>query len=68
MDAICDVCGYDCEVKADSGNWTEHGVSIDIQESAVEHDRIMGMFGRANFIVCWCCWIKAFGIKERRNG
>lgn len=57
----CDVCGFDCEMKCNSGNYSEVGVEINIMDNAIERDRIQKMFGRTEFVLCWCCWLKSMG-------
>ena len=67
MKTVCDVCGFDCEVDAKTGNWSEIGVHVDMLESAHEYDRVQEMFGQTEFVLCQCCLLKSMGFKEKEE-
>ncbi len=61
---LCDVCGYNMS----TNNQTTIGCHVSLQKAVIgtafpEYDRVVEMFGKAEHKICWCCWLKALGIK-----
>jgi hypothetical protein len=57
----CDICGNEMY---DYNNGAECiGMTIDLTGKHSEIDRVKEMFGKTNFAICFCCWLKSLGVK-----
>ena len=63
----CDVCGdnlYDVTTTS-----TLIGCEVELQDNGVykhsEYNKVMKMFGKNKFSICFCCYLKALGLKPK---
>lgn len=57
----CDMCGndvYDTECSKEL-----IGIHIELSGEHIEVRRVKNMFGKTNFAICFCCWLKSLGVK-----
>lgn len=59
---LCDVCGMD--MRDEETGITVKGISIHV-EGCKEADRLIKTFGKADFEICFTCWIKSLGVKPK---
>jgi len=65
---LCNVCGVD--MTDDSGNsfiGLEIGLKLPKKSGIVHHEicRVLETFGKTEFKICFVCWLKSLGIKEK---
>jgi hypothetical protein len=62
-DTTCDVCG---KPMYDDVGHEEIAVSVNISDHP-EADRLLEVFGKQRFNVCFVCFLRALGVKEKRT-
>lgn len=68
VDKICDVCGINM---TDDDGISYIGFELNIKlpkgSGKVHHEvcRVLDTFGKTHFRICYVCWLKSLGIKEK---
>lgn len=72
---ICDVCGDDMDdlIKVGDSAPVLHslqGLQIDLvmMDGAKEHreyQKLLNVFGKSEFHICFTCWLKSLGVKPK---
>lgn len=57
----CDLCGESMKYKLTN----VIGVQLSITGIESLEKVLIDKFGKKDFVVCWVCWIKSLGFKER---
>ena len=57
----CDVCGINMADK----ECTVIGTNVTVQGDHKEIRRVEDAFGKTDFKICYVCWLKSLGVKER---
>jgi len=59
---LCDVCGID--MRDEETGKIVYGLSIHVGKCK-EADRLIEIFGKADFEICFPCWVKSLGVKPK---
>ena len=60
MDEVnCTVCGHN--MRGEDG-CARMAVSLSFKDGSSESKRVSETFGCESVNICWCCWLKAFGV------
>jgi len=57
----CDVCEhdmYDTDIDCECV-----GIAIKLSGEHIDVQRVKDMFGKTDFAICFCCWLKSLGVK-----
>jgi hypothetical protein len=67
----CNVCGSDLTNTETNASVAGMTISIstdrNIHSTEVEFNRVQNMFGQTEFNICYCCLIKAMGVKPKES-
>ena len=64
----CDVCGEDMIDDDITLTGIEFKLKIPKKSGKVPHEvcRVLETFGKTEFRICYVCWLKSLGVKERK--
>lgn len=63
MECNCDVCGFDL---TDDTGYATKAKEIKLLGATPERKRVIDIFGKNEFSICYVCYLKSLGIKESK--
>ena len=64
MEINCDVCGYDLR---DEDGRAVSAKDVRLLGATPEKQRVNELFGKTQFRICYVCYLKSLGVKEKNT-